>query len=217
MTKTLLEQFTELLVLPNFRWIIYLLVLILTIVAYYQEPIRYSDNIAFTGLPYKYHYFVVFCITIFSYLFTFLGLWYTISFTDKFPYLWYIPFFILVYAIILQITLNTKIIHKDDSLNAPPDILLPKKYRLYIYLFIVIFDIIIFMQAIVYSGITTQYEKTILHQFFLNRFGGLTSKNIFNFFVGWFGVIGLVLDFYMVYNQINFNACAYNLPLSWNI
>ena len=159
---------------------------------------------------------MVFCFTIFAYLFTFLSLWYTISFTDKFPYLWFIPFFILIYAILLQITVNTTPVSKDETLNSPPDNFLPRKYRYLIYIFIVICDIIIFIQAFLYSGITTQFKTTVLHQFFLNRFGGFSAKNLFNFLTGWFGLIGLGLDFYMVYNQVNFKACQYGLPESWN-
>lgn len=216
MEKSLLENILELLVHPNFRWINYFIVIILTIIAFSQEPIRFSKLRAFSGLTWQYHYFIMFCITMFGYLFTFLGLWYTISFTDKFPYLWYIPFFVLIYSILLHITVNTKPVSKDETLNAPPKNFLPRKYRYIIYVFIVIFDILIFVQTLLYSGITTQYKSTILHQFFLNRFGGFSSKNLFNFFMGWFGLIGLVLDFYMINNQINFSACQYNLPESWN-
>ena len=216
MEKSFTENIIDLLINPNFRWFIYFLIIVLTIIAFTQEPIRFSKEYATTGITWQYHYFILFCITIFAYLFTFLGLWYTISFTDKFPYLWYIPFFILIYAILLQVTVNTKPVSKDDTLNAPPDTFLPRKYRYMIYIFIVLCDILIFIQAFIYSGITTQYKSTVLHQFFLNRFGGFSSKNLFNFLMGWFGLIGLGLDLYMVYNQVNFSACKYGLPESWN-
>ena len=210
------KNIQDLLINPNFRWIVYFLVIILTIIAFIQEPIRYSADKAKSGLIWKYHYFVIFSITIFTYLLTFIGLWYTISFTDKFPYLWYVPFFILIYSILLQITINTKPVHKDDTLNPPPDIFWARKYRYIIYILIVILDILIFVQAFAYSGITTQLKSTVLHQFFLNRFGGFTPSNLFNFLMGWSGIVGLILDLYMVHNQVNFTACKYNLPESWD-
>jgi hypothetical protein len=216
MEKTLSENIIDLLIHPNFRWIVYFLVIILTIIAFIQEPIRFSKKKSTIGITWQYHYFMIFCFTIFAYLFTFLSLWYTIYFTDKLPYLWYIPFFVLIYATLLQITVNTTHVSKDDTLNSPPDTFLPRKYRYLIYILIVICDIIIFIQAFIYSGITTEFKTTVLHQIFLNRFGGFSSKNLFNFLTGWFGLIGLGLDFYMIYNQVNFKACQYGLPESWN-
>ena len=82
--------------------------------------------------------------------------------------------------------------------------------------FRILFDILAFIQTFIYSGINVEFKTTILHQFFLNRFGGYKPGNILMFITSWLGIFGLVLDFYMLRNQINFKACKYNLPDSWN-
>lgn len=213
----IINVISDLIINKTFRWVILLALLTLTILSYIQEPIRYSGHIAFSGLTYKLHYFILICITLFLYIFNFLSLEFTIPFSKNLPKFWYIPIIIIIYAIILDITSKSEIVtDKKGNLEPPPKYLLPKKYRLIIYYFIVIFDILSFVQSFIYSGITIQFRTTILHQFFLNRFGALKPGNILVFVVSWLGIVGLLLDGYMLRNQILFKACDYGLPDSWN-
>jgi hypothetical protein len=216
MDNTLLYDFTNIFTNKSFRWIILGITICLTVYAYLQEPIRFSQQKGFTGLGLKAQYFTLICITLFVYFFNILCLEYTIPIANM-PYLWYIPLLIIIYSILMDITLNSKSVNnKEGNLEAPPTYLLPKKYRLLIYYLILIFDIIIFAQALLYAGIVPQFKTTILHQFFLNRFGGFTPENKVMFILAWLGIIGLGLDTYMIKNQHSFSACRYGLPESWD-
>jgi hypothetical protein len=216
-SNDILKIISNLIINKSFRWIILLALFILTILSYVQEPIRYSGYIAFTGLTYKLHYFILICITLFIYIFNFLSLELTIPFSTNLPTLWYIPIIIIIYAIILDVTSTSEIVtDKKGNLEPPPNYLLPKRYRLIIYYFIIMFDILSFVQSFIYSGITIQFKTTILHQFFLNRFGSYKPGNVLMFIVSWLGIIGLLLDGYMVRNQLLFTACNYGLPNSWD-
>lgn len=216
-SNNILKIISVLLINKTFRWILFGLLIILTIISYIQEPIRFSGKIIFSGITYKLYYFILICVTLFIYIFNFLGLEFTIPFSKNFPVYWYIPFIIIIYAIILDITINSTIANKNKgTLDPPPKYLLPKKYRLIIFYFIIIFDILSFIQTFIYSGINVEFKTTILHQFFLNRFGGYKPGNVLMFITSWLGIIGLILDFYMLKNQLGFKACMYNLPDSWN-
>lgn len=208
----------QLLINPGFRWFCYLAVVILTLFAYLQDPVRFSTQTAFTGLPYNYHFYFSICITITIYVITFLGLWYTIRW-DKgtLSTYWYIPFIVLAYAIITQIFVSsTPISYDDDSLSPPPWYMLPRYTRLWIYYVILCLDILIFISALLYSGTSTTFNTTILHRYILNRFGGLEPGNVLNFIIGWLGLGGLVIDVYAIHIQQGFNSCRYGLPESWN-
>ena len=82
------------------RWFCFFAVLVLTVIVYTQEPTRFSGNKSFLGITYRLHIFITFSITIFLYMFTFLGLYVTIPFSKNMPDMWYVPMFVLCYAII---------------------------------------------------------------------------------------------------------------------
>jgi hypothetical protein len=212
-----IKLFIDILTNETFRWILLGLTISITIFAYFQEPIKYSKKKTYMGLSNKINLFVLICITLFLYFFNILGLEFTIPFSKNMPFMWYITLIIIIYSLIIDITINTRVVTNDnENLNPPPSYILPKKYRLIIYYLIIIFDVIIFIQALLYSGINPQFKKTILHQFFLNRFGGFTPKNVLTFIISWLGLIGIFLDAYMINNQHNFSACKYGLPESWD-
>lgn len=216
MEISLLQNFINLLINPILRWLILGFTIILTIISYIQEPIRFSAMKSYFKINYKMQYFILICFTIFIYIFNVLTLEFTIPFSKNMPSLWYIPLIIILYSIILDITINTKTVNNNNNFQPPPKYLLPKKYRLIILYFILIFDIIIFIQGLLYSGINIQFKTTILHQFFLNRFGGFKPGNALIFIISWLGIIGLLLDIYVIKNHNLFNACEYGLPESWN-
>jgi hypothetical protein len=215
--ESLIKTFLDIFINPTFRWVILFITIILTIIAYLQEPIRYSYRKAFTGLKFNGYYFILICITLFIYIFNLLSLEYSIPLSKNMPYLWYLPLIIILYSIVTDIYMNSELVSDENgNLEPPPSYMLPKNYRLLIFYFILIFDIIIFAQTFIYSGISIQFKTTILHQFILNRFGGISPSNIMMFIISWAGVIGIGLDIYMIRNQTLFNACNYSLPESWN-
>ena len=210
--------FMDFLLNPWFRWLSFLALTILTILGYVQEPIRFSDKPDLFGVNFKYQYFVIQIINLSIAAIAFLGLWYTIPFTKSFPYLWYIPIIIIIYAYVTQLTIDSPTVVDDGkSFNPPPSYLWPKLYRGLVYWGILIFDIICFVQGFIYSGVSPQFKTTVLHQFILNRFGGADAGNVASFTYSWLGVAAVCLDIYMLYNQSTFRACDYNLPASWNV
>lgn len=214
----------QLLLNPTFRWISYLAVIILTIVAYLQEPTRFSTLNGFTGLPYKYHLYFTTCITVAIYVVTFLGLWYTIRWdSGTLPTYWYIPLIVLAYAIVTQIMVSSSPVSSDERgendknvLHPPPRYMLSRSGRITIYYVILALDILIFVSALLYAGTSVNFRSTILHRYILNRFGGLSPGNVLNFIIGWLGIVGLLIDGYAIHIQNTYTACRYKLPESWN-
>ncbi len=211
-----LDVLANILVDPTLRWFVYLATLCLVVYAYILEPIRFSNKIGSYGIPYKYETFIVICLTLFFYTFIFLGLWMTIPFTDKLPEYWYVPVIGLIFAIIAHFSLSgAMVMNSNKTLNPPPSYAQPTIVRKYIYYLILGLDIVGFIQGFIYSGIKRTFKNTILHQFFLNRFGGLESGNILNFATEWFGLVSIVLDAYWIYGISTFVPCKYDLPNSW--
>jgi len=213
--------FTQLLVEPSFRWFCYGTVIILTLLGYIQEPVRFSNSISFIGLPYRLHYYVMICITLGLYILTFLGLWYTIRWdASTLSTYWYIPIIVLIYAIVTQFFLSSFTVSsnpKDEQLHPPPWYMMSHNVRLWIYYGILVLDIFIFISALLYSGTSDTYDSTILHKYFLNKFGGLSPGNTLNFIIGWMGLGGLLIDMYVIYIHNTYSACKYGLPRSWDI
>lgn len=218
MNQGVYGAFVEILLNPWFRWISLLLLTFLTVYGYVQEPIRFSDKQAWFGLSFRYQYFVIQMINMLIAIIAFLGLWYTVPFTDKLPYLWYVPIMVLSLAYITQLSVDSgKITDDKKSLHPPPSNMLPKRTRLLIFWGILVLDIITFFQGYIYAGVSEQFKTTVLHQFILNRFGGVSDpSNVLSFSYSWIGIFAIVLDIYMLYNQMSFRACDYNLPAAWN-
>ena len=86
-----------------------------------------------------------------------------------------------------------------------PNYVLSRNYRYIFYYLIIIFDTLIFLQFLYASGITKTKKSTILNDVFLNKFGGFISGNKLNFLASWAGIVGLVLDFYMLFQKLNQN------------
>jgi len=211
-----LQSLCEFLLTPALRWIILLLRLIVSIILYINEPQRYSYVTAIDGLSYKWHLYILAMISMVATFFTFIGMWLTIPFTDKLPEYWYLPVFVVILAIITQITISSDQIEDDGSLNPPPQYILPLKYRMVLSYLALIMDIIIFAQIFIYFGIADYSKRTILSRFILERFGGWYPGNKLDFMFDWLGVLELGYRIYIIYLQNIFSACKYGLPQSWN-
>lgn len=225
-TDITLDNISRLIITPGFRWLVYIIALALVLYNYVLEPMRFSNKKTWFGLSYKYENFIMMCFTGFFYIFVFLGLWLTIPFTDILPEYWYIPAIVFIFAIILHLTISAPTINlapqnsatkEQERLQPPPQYFQPKSVRKAMYYVILILDIIMFVQGLIYAGIKTNFKTTVLHQFFLNRFGGTDSENMLNFATEWLGTFGILIDIYWIYSLETFSSCKYGLPASWNI
>jgi len=224
-TDITLDNLSRIIINPTFRWLSYLITLLLVIYSFIIEPIRFSGKRGIFGISYKYEYFIMMCFTLFFYLFVFLGLWLTIPFTNIFSDYWYIPIMVIIFAITLHITISSPSINLDgkkeastkETLSPPPTYFQPKYVRKIIYYAILVLDVLMFIQGLIYAGITTQFKTTVLHQFFLNRFGGTKPENMLNFATEWLGLIGILIDVYWIYGLETYTPCKYGLPASWDL
>ena len=205
----------------TFRWLLFLTVMILNFIAYFQDPIRMSESICLFGLPCKWFAFLAGILVFFLDCLTFISLWLTIPFTDKLPNLWFIPIILLGFAIITQITIDSNIYKRFDAqgqenFNPAPDYLWSKNKRVILYTAILIIDLLIFIQFYIASGTTTTSSiKTGFHYLILDRFGGY-SKNKIEFLASWLGVGGFIADNIALNLQKNYEACKFEQPISWN-
>ncbi len=211
----------NLVIKPWVRWLVFTLITCLSIYSYVQEPIRFSSKSVILGINNRFMQFIIVIITVITLCSAFLTLEYTIPFTKILPDLWYIPIMVLVFAYVTQVYINTVIPvsssgSDDNKLNAPPEFLIPRKYRMFIVWALLILTSIMFLQNIIYAGKTQMFKTTFLHQFILNRFGGSSPENMLKFIFSWIGIIVIAINLYKLYAVKAFAACEYNLPASWN-
>ena len=204
----------------SFRWIVYVSFLVLQIFAYYQNPKLFTEAKKCLKLNCRIATFIIGFISITLTLLGLIALSYIAPFSDILPDYWYIPVIILVYAIMIQITLSVKVEVEDNNFNPPPENLINKKYRTFLYIVIFVLNIIYFIQLYLDGGVnliksntnnTTRYAD----HFILGRFGGI-SKEKYNFFIEWFASIKFLLGILEIQNINNFYACDYGLPSSWD-
>jgi hypothetical protein len=217
-TSQILDELANFITTPWFRWFLYFLSIILLIISFSQNIMRYSMVKSWFNMNIKWKYYIIGLLEIFGSFLTFFGLWLTIPFVapDVLPQYWYVPIFVLLYALYTQITIDAPIITDDGSLNPPPTILLPKKYRIVVAYGVLICDIIIFLQFFIHMGLTDYSKNTILHKFILNRFGGLGGENTFGWVIAWVAILYILDDLHILNEQRNFTACKYKLPSSWD-
>ena len=210
------RELIEFIITPNLRWLFLFLSIMLNILKYLNEPHRFSYYEALSGLSYKWHLFLIAIMSLLSYTFMTIGLWHSVPFTDLLPDYWYIYLLVLCLAIITQITISSKQVKDDGSLNPPPTYLLPYKYRIFISYLSLVINILIMMQTYLYFGISDYSKKTILSRYFLERFGGWYIGNKLDFLYEWSGFVDVFIGIYILYIQYTFKACDYGLPNSWN-
>jgi len=213
----LIKSFGDFLITPLFRWILLLLSIILTVLQYLNSPQRFSYKTAYFGISFKWYMYILCIFNLFTSSLTTMGQWVEIPFTKNLPEYWYIYVVILFFAIITQITIDSKQ-YKDDgtSFNPPPDYMYPQKYRVLISYCSFIVDTLLMIQVYIYFGIADISKKTLIHTYFLQRFGGWLDGNKIDFLFDWSGIIDVIIKFYILALQKGFFACEYGLPPSWN-
>lgn len=206
----------------GFRWFLLLSVMFLNFVAYYQDPTRYTiAKKCYLGTPCKWFDYVAGMTTFTLDVVAFIGLWYTITpswLRDPLPEFWYLPFIILGYGIITQITIDSPVVENDpDLLSSPPKYLWPQTWRIALYATIMLIDITVFCQLYLDMGVH-DYRKNfkVFDLIIGGRFGGFIEGNYIQFIFAWVGLGGVLVDILALYFVIVFNSCTYNLPVSWN-
>jgi hypothetical protein len=214
--KELLLSLAEFITTPIFRWFFLFLAVVINLLKYYNEPQRFSFNIAFSGLSYKWHLYIIAVLSCISNCLMSIGLWAHIPFTTALPDNWYIYLFVICMAIVTQIAVDTKQIKDDGSFNPPPTYMLPDKYRVMVTYASLVINVVVMIQSYLYFGIADLSKKTILSRYFLERYGGWYFGNKIDFLYEWSGLFDICVAIYCLYIQYNFQACEYGLPTSWN-
>lgn len=212
------SSFATFLINPTLRWLLYFIILGLTVLAFIQEPLRFSGAKAITGLTYSWQIYIMGMINLCVYFLSFFTLWLTIPFVFNFPKYWFIALFAFLFALYTEIFISSREYTNDDkdTFKPPPSYIYPKNERLIIHWFILLLDIVIFIQFFLAYGEVSINVKTLLDKYLLGRFGGWIKGNRLNFLVSWLGLCGLLYDIYNIRNQTGFYACNYNLPKEWD-
>ncbi len=200
LTNNILPYLYDFFMSVGFRWFIYILLLILNIYVYSQNPKLYTNARKCYKLNCKIFTFLSGMITITLILFGLIILSYIAPFSNSIPDYWYIPVIILIYGIMIQITLTAKIELEDGRFNPPPENLLSKHYRIIINVFLFILLLI------------------FLTQLYLdNNAGSARFSNInYNLLLQIFAIITILNNIFELKDVIGFYACDYSLPLSWD-
>jgi hypothetical protein len=199
----------------GFRWFIYMTAFILNILAYYENPLLFTDARKCLGLPCRLFNFISGMCAMALGIFGLIALWYCAPFTSFLPDYWYIPVAILTFAIIAQITISVEVQTDNGEFNHPPQYLWGKTDRNYLYVLLLVLDLIFFHQLWMDGGKQLIENPRVIDDLILGRFGGW-NQNKFNFMVEWFGVIQIVFDILAIWQIKSFRSCDYGLPASWD-
>jgi hypothetical protein len=197
------------------KWFVATSFFILNFIGYYQNPTLFTDIPNCYGLSCRWFNFIAGAANLSINLLGMIGLWYCAPFTKYLPDYWYIPLAIMSYAILIQITISVKTVTDDGTLNPPPQKLWPIMQRTWLNVVILILDIIFFHQMYLDGGKMLINNPRVLDDFILGRFGGWTESK-FEFVLGWWGIIGLIIDVFAIQFVYSFKSCDYNLPPSWD-
>jgi len=226
----------------NILWCLVILVIILNLIIYLVEPLKYTEAKECLKLPCrKFVLFnqilgFLFDICIIVVIFKMLG-------TGK-TALVFIVFFFL--AIILYTSwFVAKPVVKNNKINPPPEMFIKKDARIGLQVCILLLDLIIFfLLFMIRAGIDNKNtlnnlnnNRNISNSFFNNaisagwgpfknkgygitnllntRFGGNVDGNRFIFACGWVAFLGIFQNIYNLYKTVTFQPAFYNLPLSW--
>jgi hypothetical protein len=213
----IIEHIKNLLILPRFRWFTLILSIILTLLQYLNNPIRFSYKHTSIGLPYKWYLYLLAIICGIIGILLFFSLWLQIPFTTNLPKYWYLYLFVLYISFITQLNLDSPQYADDNTFNPPPSYLMSQKYRVILSYATVIVSFLTMLQLYIYFGVNDTTKTTAISKYFLERFGGWYPGNKMFFLLDWAGLCDTIIKLYILYLQYNYQACNYSLPLSWNV
>lgn len=198
------------------RWFIYIIAYILNVVSYYQNPLLFTDSRKCTfGIPCRWFNFIAGMCAMTLCIFGLIVLWYDAPFSKTLPDFWYIPIALITYAIIVQLTISVKPVVNNGEFNPPPEGLWPIKDRSWLYILLLILDLVFFHQMYLDGGTQLVQNPRVIDDLILGRFGGW-NKDKYNFMLEWFGTVQILFDILAIYQIVGFKACNYGLPNSWN-
>ena len=157
------------------KWFIYIIVLILNFIAYYQNPVLRTDIPKCFGMSCRWFSFITGIGAMCIYLFGLVGLWYVAPFSSNMPDYWYIPVIILSYAIIIQMTISVRMYTDNGTLNPPPSDLWGIRDRIRLYTLILVLDTIFFHQMYLDGGQTLMKTHRVWDKYIISRFGSITN------------------------------------------
>jgi len=210
----------------NLLWPMVILVIILNIILYLVEPLKYSGEKNCLKLPcrqftiYNQLLGYTFDICIIMVIASMLGFKAT-------PVIFIVSIF---FGFLIYTSWRMgEVVVKDDKLNPPPKLFLVKDARIALQFIVLFLDITIFILLFLIKNNTDINVQSIMNSsnsFIKNkgfgitklintRFGGNIKGNRFIFFCGWFAFLGIFQNIYNVYKAVTFHPTYYNLPLSW--
>ena len=212
----IIAQIADFLIIPSVRWITYFTTLILSILQYLNQPQRFSYTLSSLGISYKWTLYLIAIYGGVTSMLLLLSLWIQIPFTKNFPEYWYLYLFVLNLALITQITNDSDQYADDGSFNPPPSYMMPQNYRVMLSVATSIMDFLTLAQLYIYFGVSDITKKTAFSKYILERFGGWYPGNKLDFMFDWVALVSVIINTYLLLLQLNFNACEYGLPISWN-
>jgi len=222
----------------NILWGLVILVIILNLIIYLVEPLKYTEAKECLKLPCR--QFVLFN-QILGFLFDIciIVVIFKMLSTGKTAMVFIVFFFM---AFILYTSwFVAKPVVKNNKINPPPEMFIKKDARIGLQVCILLLDLIIFFllfmiragidnkntlnnlnnnrnisNSFIYKGIITSWGKRYGITNLLNtRFGGNVDGNRFVFSCGWVAFLGIFQNIYNLYKTVTFQPAFYNLPLSW--
>ena len=212
----IIAQIADFLIIPSVRWITYFTTLILSILQYLNQPQRFSYTLSSLGISYKWTLYLIAIYGGVTSMLLLLSLWIQIPFTKNLPEYWYLYLFVLNLALITQITNDSDQYADDGSFNPPPSYMMPQNYRVMLSVATSIMDFLTLAQLYIYFGVSDITKKTAFSKYILERFGGWYPGNKLDFMFDWVALVSVIINTYLLLLQLNFNACEYGLPVSWN-
>ena len=212
----IIAQIADFLIIPSVRWITYFTTLILSLLQYLNQPQRFSYTLSSLGISYKWTLYLIAIYGGVTSMLLLLSLWIQIPFTKNLPEYWYLYLFVLNLALITQITNDSDQYADDGSFNPPPSYMMPQNYRVMLSVATSIMDFLTLAQLYIYFGVSDITKKTAFSKYILERFGGWYPGNKLDFMFDWVALVSVIINTYLLLLQLNFNACEYGLPVSWN-
>jgi hypothetical protein len=208
---------------PNILWCLVILVIILNLIIYLVEPLKYTEAKECLKLPCRNFILFnqilgfLFDICIIVVIFKMLG-------TEKTAMI-FIVFFFMAFVLYTSWFVAKPVV-KNNKINPPPEMFIKKDARIGIQVCILLLDLIIFFLLFMNkagidnnaisagSGIFKNKGYGITN--LLNtRFGGNVEGNRFVFACGWVAFLGIFQNIYNLHKTFTFQPAFYNLPLSW--
>ena len=197
------------------RYILLSVLIFLSFLHYFNDPLKYSSANECIALPCKEYSLIINLLS-----FTFLSaMTVSMGILNKsifVPTYWFVVLIVIGYFLILIDWRNSKIVvPRKDRITPPPEGYIPKNRRLILVSSILILFFFLFLLNYLSHRIppTGSELSDIL---VWNAFGGIEKKRG-AFMAGWLSILGLVTASMNIYFTDKFEPYIFNLPNSWRL